>query len=75
MTVQSFTNEHITYETTDTACTCKAFQYGKGKPCKHMIAIQINRDETFAALRKRYDVRLNGDEDTKRCYRELSNSY
>lgn len=72
MTIQSFTSEHIQYEVTETSCSCPSFQFGKGRACKHLIAVQINKDATFAALRQRYDYRLNGTLETRRCYREMS---
>ena len=75
MTVQSFTNEHITYETTETSCQCGDWVYRGSKtnrPCKHMLAVQMGKDAAFKALRNRYDYRLNGTIETRRCYYELS---
>lgn len=34
--VKSENNQKVTYAVTSTSCTCPAFTYGKGKPCKHM---------------------------------------
>ncbi len=75
MTVASFTNEHITYETTETTCTCKSFQFGRGRACKHMIAVQMGKDAAFKALRNRFDYRLNGTLESRRCYYEMSLGY
>ena len=78
MTVTSFSNPSISYETTETSCQCGDWIYrGRktGKPCKHMLAMQMGKDAAFKALRQRYDFRLNGQEETKRCYRELANCY
>ena len=75
MTVPSFTDTTKSYETTETSCTCPDFIYrrqAKRQPCKHMVALQMCKDVVFQALRERYDYRLNGQEDTRRCYFELS---
>ncbi len=75
MTVASFTNEHITYETTETTCTCPDFIYkraAKHQAYKHMIAVQMGKDAAYKALRNRYDYRLNGTLESRRCYYELS---
>ncbi len=75
MTVQSFTDSRKSYETTSTNCTCPDFQYRgskTGKPCKHMVAVKVAKAERFAALRNRYDYRLNGTLETRRCYIEMA---
>jgi predicted nucleic acid-binding Zn finger protein len=75
MTVTSFTDSSKTYETTEHSCTCGDWIYRKsktGQPCKHQIAIEAAKAVTFQALRRRYDYRLNGDLDSRRCYFEMA---
>ncbi len=75
MTVQSFTDTSKSYEVTETSCQCGDWIYRgsrAGKPCKHMIALQMGKDAAFQALRNRYDYRLNGMLESRRCYYELS---
>ena len=74
MTLNSFTDCTQQYETTLNDCTCKGFQ--RWNHCKHQEtlqrAYQRARQATFDELRKRYDSRLNGQADTRRCYFEMS---
>lgn len=73
MTINSFTDITQQYETTLDDCTCPGFQ--KWHHCKHNEALRRLyakvRRETFDELRRKYDSRLNGDEQTRRCYYEL----
>ena len=73
MTLNSYTNCLDSYEVTLDACTCKGFQHWGH--CKHVEtlkrAYERARKATFEELRSRYDVRLNGQEATRRCYYEL----
>lgn len=36
--VKSESNPKVKYIVTSTSCTCPAFTYGKGKPCKHLMS-------------------------------------
>lgn len=59
------------------ACTCGDYQYrqaARGGACKHMKAFNAEADRaaTFILLRQRFDSRLNGQEQAKRFYYELS---
>ena len=75
MTVQSFTHEHITYETTSHSCTCPDFvlrRQAKHEPCKHIVAMEQGRAAAFLALKAKHDYRLNGTLETRRCYLEMS---
>ena len=71
MTVQSFTDTSKSYEVSPVSCTCKAFQFGRGKPCKHIIAVEVAKAERFLQVRRE----VQGIEESARCYRELANSY
>jgi len=80
MTFPSMTTENKTYETTVTSCTCPDFQYRQAKiggHCKHIQALrhEMNHATHFMLLRMKYDCRLNGDLETRRCYYELSLGY
>ena len=78
MTVQSFTNEHITYETTTVSCTCPDYllrRQKRNEPCKHIVALEQGRAAAFLALRRRYDYRENGTLESRRCYLEMSLGY
>lgn len=59
-------------------CSCPDRQHRSYKPsCKHMDAFnaEVQRAATFQLLRQRFDSRLNGDEQTRRCYYEMSLGY
>jgi len=76
MTIQSFTSDK-TYETTPEHCTCGDYlnrQSKVGGKCKHQKALiaACNTATIFALLRMKFDYRLNGDLDTRRCYYEMS---
>lgn len=46
--VKSESNPKIKYAVTSTSCTCPAFTYGHGKPCKHMTTscnLQLNENK------------------------------
>lgn len=53
-----------------TGCQCKSFQYGKGRPCKHMVAFdeQLQKAARFILAQNR----VREIEETARCYRELA---
>ena len=56
-------------------CSCPDRQYRSYKlSCKHMAGFnaEVAKASAFIALRSRYDVRLNGQEDSRRCYYEMS---
>ena len=78
MTIQSFTNPEVHYETDLEHCTCGDFINRKSKTgghCKHQQSIIIaafNRMQRFDLLRMKFDSRLNGDLDTRRCYVEMA---
>ncbi len=58
-----------------TACQCPDRQHRSWKPsCKHMDAFnaEVNKAATFLLLRERYDSRLNGQEQSRKFYYELS---
>ncbi len=62
------------------ACTCGDYihrQAARGGSCKHMKGFnqEVQRAATFQALRNRFDSRLNGDLETRRCYYEMSLGY
>ena len=77
MTIQSFTDPNKTYETTLESCQCGDFQFRQAKvggKCKHQQALIIhlaNRDTIFGLLKAKYDVRENGQEESRRCYYEM----
>jgi hypothetical protein len=52
MTVQSFTDSKVTYETTLTSCTCPDRQY-RHHTCKHMRLIEqeVERAARFLAIK------------------------
>ncbi len=58
MAIHSFTSDK-TYETTPESCTCKSFEFGKGKLCKHICLLrhELNRATHFMLLKVRFDVR------------------
>lgn len=59
-------------------CSCPDRQHRSYKPCcKHMSAFEaeVQRAATFQALRNRFDSRLNGQEQSRRCYYEMSLGY
>lgn len=75
MTVTSFTDTSKSYETNERFCSCPDFIYRRaenGQQCKHQQALLTCKAVVFQALRERYDVRLNGQEESRRCYYELS---
>ena len=75
MTVASFTNPALTYETTAISCTCPDFLHrrqAKHEPCKHIVAMEQGRAAAFLALKAKHDYRENGTLETRRCYYELS---
>lgn len=53
-----------------TSCSCKSFQFGKGRACKHMVAFetQLNRAATFILLQNK----VREMQETSRCYREMA---
>ncbi len=57
-------------------CTCGDYIH-RHRTCKHMSAFnaEVTKAATFQALRNRFDSRLNGDEQSKRCYCEMSLGY
>jgi SWIM zinc finger len=75
MTIASTTTPNVTYELTETSCTCPSFHFGQGRPCKHLLAEQVRKDQTFRQLFTKYDVRASGQEDSRRCYYEMSLGY
>lgn len=74
MTLNSYTDCTQQYETTLATCTCKGFT--RWHHCKHVETLQRAyeraRKATFDELRRKYDSRLNGQADTRRCNYELS---
>lgn len=59
MTIQSMTDSSKSYhvEVRDGVaqhCECKAWQYGKGRSCKHMRAAQIQIERDNERQRARY---------------------
>ena len=57
-------------------CTCGDRQY-RHRTCKHMSTFnqEVQKASTFQALMVRFDSRLNGDEETRRCHYEMSLGY
>jgi len=60
MTITSFTNKEVTYETTEHNCTCGDWQFRgsrTGKDCKHMVALkkaiaqEVERAARFLAIK------------------------
>ena len=78
MTLNSFSDCTQRYETTLDSCTCKDRDFCPNRPggCKHMQvlvrAYERARKATFDELRRKYDSRLNGQADTRRCNFELA---
>ncbi len=68
MTVTSFTDSSKSYEVSPVSCTCPAFQYGRGKPCKHIVAVEVAKAERFLQVRRE----VQGIEESARCYREMA---
>ena len=56
---------------TDCSCPDRAHRHHE---CKHMrqFSQEIQRAATFLLLRERFDSRLNGDIETRRCNYEIS---
>ncbi len=53
--VKSESNPKVTYAVTSKSCSCPAFTYGKGKPCKHMNSIdfdELNLNHTSKKVSK-----------------------
>ena len=58
-----------------TDCSCPDRQHRSWKSsCKHMAAFnaEVVRAATFQQMKALFDVRENGDEETRRCYLEMS---
>ena len=76
MTLNSFTDCTVRYETTLNECTCPDHSFHPGNVCKHMEALRRAyaraKAQTFDELRRKYDSRLNGQAETQRCYFEMS---
>ncbi len=68
----SFTNPDKSYQTTLDFCTCGDFRY-RHHDCKHIqaLAAEVLRAETFLALMRQFDCRLNGEAVTHRLQFEL----
>ena len=66
MTIKSFTDTSKSYEVTDTSCSCKAFEFGHGRPCKHLIAVEAAKAVTFIELKRLYDVRSQAQREARR---------
>ncbi len=68
MTLNSFTDCTVRYETTLNDCECPDHYFHPNNVCKHMEALRRAyaraKAETFAGLRKQFDCRLNGQERT-----------
>ena len=68
MTLNSFTDITVRYETTLNDCECPDHYFHPNNVCKHMEvlqrAYQRARQATFDELRRKYDSRLNGQERT-----------
>lgn len=73
MTINSFSDCTMQYDVTLDNCPCKGFQ--RWGHCQHNEVLKRAyaraKAATFEELRSRYDVRLNGQEATRRCYYEL----
>ena len=47
-TVHGFCGDHKQrLSSSDMLCSCKAFQFGKGKPCKHLLGAALAFDKNF----------------------------
>ncbi len=59
-----------------TDCSCPDRQH-RHHECKHMrnFNAEVQRAATWMLLRERYDSRLNGQEQSRKFYRELSLGY
>ena len=59
-----------------TDCSCPDRFY-RHHTCKHMRNFQeeVERAQVFLALKQDYDCRANGQEQTRRCYYEMSLGY
>lgn len=58
--VKSESNPKVKYAVTATSCSCPAFTYGKGKPCKHMTTSNPNH-----FVKKNKVIATNQKEDEK----------
>ncbi len=75
MTINSFSDCTVRYETTLNDCECPDHQI-RNRVCKHMETLRrlyakVRREE-FEKMRKQFDCRLNGQAATQRCYFEMS---
>ena len=79
MTLNSFTDCTVRYETTLNDCECPDHYFHPNNVCKHMEALRRAyaraKAETFAGLRQQFDCRLNGQAAAQRCYYEMSLGY
>ena len=59
-----------------TDCSCPDHQH-RHHECKHMrnFNVEVQRAATWLLLRERYNSRLNGQEQSRRCYYEMSLGY
>lgn len=80
-TIKSQTSNKRYFLTIDEAghatdCSCSERNY-RHHTCKHMRSFdaEVQRAATFHALRQRFDSRLNGDEQSRRCYYEMGLGY
>jgi hypothetical protein len=82
LTVRSATdtNKHYFVELDEnnhaTDCGCKDHEFRPGRVggCKHIreVTEQVARAQAFLDLKRRFDCRENGDEDSRRCYYEMA---
>ncbi len=69
--VKSENNPKVKYEVTSISCSCPAFTYGKGNPCKHMNSIdfdEIKRNQTSKKINKVNEVKNSNQMMIKNIY-------
>ncbi len=55
--VKSESNPKVKYAVTSTSCSCPAFTYGKGKPCKHMDSLPTNAKNAKKSVSNSIEVK------------------
>ncbi len=59
--VKSESNPKVAYAVTSISCSCPAFTYGKGKPCKHMNSIDFDELKLNTTPKKVSKVKNNSN--------------
>ncbi len=70
-------SENNKYITTGTSCTCEAFKYGHGKPCKHMLHLALQFGFAFdrSDALKAYSILQESTEEVLKDKEEIGQSW